>query len=141
MMHGCPDCAPHDYCERHREPLPSVEEIAVFVEHLRDDYISECEHVGKVARLIRERFNTRNPKDTSSSEVEPQPGSETLQSGPVDRWESAALIIGEHLATVGPNGYYNFTPDEWVTWARSALTAQAAEIEHLRARLASSREP
>lgn len=33
-----------------------VEAIARYVEHLRDDYLSSCEPVTKVARLIRVRF-------------------------------------------------------------------------------------
>ena len=35
-----------------------VEEIALFVEHLRDDYQSTAEPVAKVARLIREKFGS-----------------------------------------------------------------------------------
>jgi hypothetical protein len=43
------------------QPLPSpwqpiVEDIASYVEHLRDEYLSTMEPVSKVARLIRERF-------------------------------------------------------------------------------------
>lgn len=34
----------------------SVEDIASFVEHLRDDFLSSTEPVKKIARLIRERF-------------------------------------------------------------------------------------
>ena len=31
-------------------------------------------------------------------------------------WQSVALRLGEHLAAVGPNGYYDFTPEQWLTW-------------------------
>jgi hypothetical protein len=43
-------------------PSPSrlVEEIAEFVEHLRDEHSSAMEPVGTVARLIRERFGTES---------------------------------------------------------------------------------
>jgi hypothetical protein len=41
--------------------------------------------------------------------------------GKVLDWRTAALIIGEQLAAVGPNNYYQMTADEWVTWAREAL--------------------
>lgn len=36
-------------------------------------------------------------------------------------WQRAALILGEHLATTGPEGYYDFTPDQWLAWARDAV--------------------
>lgn len=47
------------------------------------------------------------------AEEEPQP----LGSSVTD-WKSAALCLGESLAANGPNGYYAFTPDQWLTWAR-----------------------
>jgi hypothetical protein len=31
-------------------------------------------------------------------------------------WRSAALRLGEHLAAAGPNGYYDFTPAQWLEW-------------------------
>lgn len=40
-----------------------------------------------------------------------------------DTWQSVALAIGERLATVGPKGYYDFTPLEWFLWARRQLPA------------------
>lgn len=32
-------------------------------------------------------------------------------------WKTAALCLGEQLASVGPNGYYNMTPEQWLRWA------------------------
>lgn len=32
-------------------------------------------------------------------------------------WRSAALRVGEQLATDGPPGYYEFTPGQWLQWA------------------------
>ena len=41
-----------------------------------------------------------------------------VQEEPKDNeWKSAALRFGEELVSVGPCGYYNFTPEEWFDWA------------------------
>jgi len=45
---------------------------------------------------------------------------------PKDTWKDAAMRLGELLATVGPDGYYAMTPDEWYAWAETkALTITA----------------
>lgn len=31
-------------------------------------------------------------------------------------WKSNAHRFGETMSTVGPNGYYDFAPDEWYEW-------------------------
>jgi len=36
-------------------------------------------------------------------------------------WESAAQRLGEELATVGPDGYYNFSPAQWLEWALAQI--------------------
>lgn len=54
---GNGDCASGR--ERTQVRESAVESIASFVEHLRDEYQSSMEPVGKVARLIREKFLTR----------------------------------------------------------------------------------
>jgi hypothetical protein len=37
-------------------------------------------------------------------------------------WQRAALLIGEQLASVGPQGYYEMTAAEWRDWALSVIT-------------------
>lgn len=32
-------------------------------------------------------------------------------------WRDAAIRLGEELASVGPDGYYDMTPKEWLDWA------------------------
>ena len=32
-------------------------------------------------------------------------------------WRNAALRLGEELSSVGPDGYYNMTPEQWLDWA------------------------
>jgi len=32
------------------------------------------------------------------------------------QWRDAALRLGEELATVGPDHYYDFTPTQWLDW-------------------------
>lgn len=41
-------------------------------------------------------------------------------------WQRAALRVGEELASVGPDGYYDFTPQQWLDWARATLRTRAA---------------
>lgn len=36
-------------------------------------------------------------------------------------WRSAAIKIGERLSPTGPEGYYNFTADQWLKWAEKIL--------------------
>lgn len=33
------------------------------------------------------------------------------------RWRDVALIIGWDLSMIGPPGYYDFTPNEWLDFA------------------------
>lgn len=32
-------------------------------------------------------------------------------------WKNAALRVGEDLSSIGPNGYYNMTAQQWLDWA------------------------
>lgn len=41
-----------------------------------------------------------------------------------ENWRKVALAFGEQLGSIGPVGYYDFTPHEWVTWASVALTSR-----------------
>lgn len=34
-------------------------------------------------------------------------------------WKTVALIFGEKLSDIGPDGYYNMSPDEWYYWAQN----------------------
>lgn len=43
-----------------------------------------------------------------------------LGVAPVD-WQNAALRLGEELASVGPDRYYEFTPEQWLAWALESL--------------------
>lgn len=41
-------------------------------------------------------------------------------------WKEAALRVGEELAPNGPEGYYEMTPEEWLSWALSMINPLAA---------------
>lgn len=45
---------------------------------------------------------------------------EELLSEDENEWKSVALRFGEQLVSIGPCGYYDFTPDEWLEWALNA---------------------
>ena len=32
-------------------------------------------------------------------------------------WRNAAIRVGEELSSVGPDGYYNMTAQQWLDWA------------------------
>lgn len=32
-------------------------------------------------------------------------------------WRNAAIRVGEELSSVGPDGYYNMTAEQWLDWA------------------------
>jgi hypothetical protein len=32
-------------------------------------------------------------------------------------WKNAAIRLGEELSSVGPDGYYDMTSDQWLDWA------------------------
>ena len=38
-----------------------------------------------------------------------------------NEWQNVALKLGELLSSQGPEGYYNFTPDQWFEWVKSQL--------------------
>jgi len=45
-------------------------------------------------------------------------GSEPLYTAPPQReWQNAAIRLGEELSSVGPDGYYNMTAQQWLDWA------------------------
>ena len=46
-----------------------------------------------------------------------------------DDWKAAALRLGEELWNVGPNGYYEFTPVQWLAWCESNLPTPPPPIE------------
>jgi len=51
-----------------------------------------------------------------------QDGILTVNVPPQREWQNAALRLGEELSTVGPNGYYNMTAQQWLDWAMKNVT-------------------
>jgi hypothetical protein len=49
-------------------------------------------------------------------------------------WKSAALCFGEELVDVGPDGYYNFTPAQWIEWVKKEYqpTPQTQKVNSLK---------
>jgi len=44
------------------------------------------------------------------------PESEVYKQEPV-AWKNAAMRLGEELSSVGPDGYYDMTAEQWLSWA------------------------
>jgi hypothetical protein len=40
-------------------------------------------------------------------------------------WRNAAIRVGEDLSSVGPDGYYDMTAQQWLDWALSVVTVHA----------------
>jgi hypothetical protein len=52
--------------------------------------------------------------------AKPIPFVEFYKPAPVQEpvaWKNAALELGIELSSVGPNGYYDMTPERWLDWA------------------------
>jgi hypothetical protein len=75
-----------------------IDRLASDIRDLNPDY---HDFEAEVARMIRVAF-----RDAFAS------------------WQAAALRVGEELSTVGPNGYYGLTPEQWREWALSAIRKQ-----------------
>lgn len=39
-----------------------------------------------------------------------------------EKWRRAAILLGERIGTVGPNGYYSFTADQFFEWVKGLPT-------------------
>ena len=42
-------------------------------------------------------------------------------------WRNAAIRLGEELASVGPDGYYDMTPEQWLEWALEAVKVKSRD--------------
>ena len=47
-----------------------------------------------------------------------------IEQDPV-AWRNAAIRVGEDLSSVGPDGYYDMTAQQWLDWALSVVTVHA----------------
>ena len=56
----------------------------------------------------------------SSKDYQPTP-----QEPEDNEWKTVALGFGENLSAIGPCGYYDFSPGEWVEWALNAYEKTA----------------
>ena len=44
-----------------------------------------------------------------------------------NRWRLAAHRVGEYIASTGPEGYYDMTPEAWAEWATGKVRALAGK--------------
>jgi hypothetical protein len=90
---------------------PEPEPVAWFTEDHREDK-SATTYSKKMAERWKEKGWPVTPLYTAP------PQRDVL--GPVPcpvAWKDAAIRIGEELSSVGPDGYYNMTPQQWLDWA------------------------
>jgi hypothetical protein len=97
---------------RARLAQPEPEPVAWFTEDHREDK-SATTYSKKMAGRWKEKGWPVTPLYTAPPQRE---------------WQNAALRLGEELSTVGPDGYYNMTAQQWLDWAMKNITpARLAE--------------
>ncbi len=87
----CPVCVASDVLRRAIDEAERQEQKPMHPEMRKmwEDYFDKC---------FRERFPF------------------TIEQEPV-AWKNAAMRIGEELSSVGPDGYYDMTAEQWLSWA------------------------
>lgn len=45
------------------------------------------------------------------------PGTKFYTQPQQDAWKNAAIRLGEELSSFGPDGYYDMTAEQWLSWA------------------------
>jgi hypothetical protein len=94
-------------CYQQTEPEPA----AWFTEDHREDK-SATTYSKKMAERWKEKGWPVTPLYTAP------PQRDVL--GPVPcpvAWKNSAIRLGEELSSVGPDGYYDMTPQQWLDWA------------------------
>jgi hypothetical protein len=74
-------------------------------------YLVEDETERKLEKLYQEQVVVKEPED--------------------NEWKTVALGFGENLSAIGPCGYYDFSPGEWVEWALNAYEKTADDYLRL----------
>lgn len=71
-------------------------------------------HVGNMTPMAEENWNKAIE---ALRQALAQPEQEPVT------WRNAAIRLGEDLYSVGPDGYYDMTAEQWLDWALSVVTA------------------
>lgn len=74
-------------------------------------YLVEDETERKLEKLYHEQVVVKEPEE--------------------NEWRTVALRFGEKLSAIGPCGYYDFSPGEWVEWALNAYEKNADDYLRL----------
>jgi len=74
-------------------------------------YLVEDETERKLEKLYQEQVVVKEPEE--------------------NEWKTVALGFGENLSAIGPCGYYDFSPGEWVEWALNAYEKTADDYLRL----------
>ena len=70
----------------------------------------------KLAQITLSLLHGMPSPCSSSSSEDSEPTMLGQRTRPLS-WREAAMMLGESLSSDGPNGYYTFTPNEWLEWA------------------------
>lgn len=105
------------------DALSAERALKLALEALRDYRRSDDDRVSVAMGILQEAL-AHAPTERE------QPAQELLA------WKNAAIRVGEELSSVGPNGYYNMTADQWLAWAmdqqprgKNSLAEQPAQQE------------
>jgi len=105
-----------------REQLAAAQSREVCTVAHSDEVMEFCPYC-KIERLRGDLSETR----IALANAECREGVAKARLAEAEKWHEAALRFGEHLVSVGPDGYYTMTPEAWLSWAQSAArTADSA---------------
>ena len=92
--------------------LEALEEAHYKMEHYQDEEKRE-----QAITAIKEALAEHAMRETQrlGQEIEQEPVA----------WRNAAIRVGEDLSSVGPDGYYDMTAQQWLDWALSVVTVHA----------------
>jgi hypothetical protein len=108
--------------EEAQQVLDALEDAADHIGCPDDD-----DAIGVARRTLRARLAQPEPEPVAWMMLENK--LVPIHTAPPQRgWQNAALRLGEELSTVGPDGYYNMTAQQWLDWAMKNITpARLAE--------------
>lgn len=81
---------------------------------------NEARAVSEAIRMFRTRDGEKSPTAYRLGKLLGRHG--FLNKDFNDDWRDAAMKVGERLSPTGPDGYYDFTADQWLEWAKESIS-------------------
>jgi hypothetical protein len=82
--------------------------LALFALDIVKMHYTQSRHVNEAITALKERLaDPMREVQRLGQEIEQEPVA----------WRNAAIRVGEDLSSVGPDGYYDMTAQQWLDWA------------------------